>query len=62
MSFYTEPFLRELINIPDGIEVVAWLCLGPVSELQSVPDLERFGWRDRRSLDDVVHRESFGAR
>lgn len=61
VSFYTEPFLRDLIGIPDGIEVVAWLCLGPVSELQTVPDLERFGWRDRRSLEDVVHRESFGA-
>lgn len=61
VSFYTEPFLHELVGIPDGIEVVAWLCLGPVTELQAVPDLERFGWRDRRSFDDVVHRESFGA-
>lgn len=61
VSFYTEPFLKELIGAPDGIEVVAWLCLGPVTELQSVPDLERFGWRERRALGDVVHRESFGA-
>lgn len=60
VSFYTEPFLHELIGIPDGIEVVAWLCLGPITELGSVPDLERFGWRDRRSLGDVVHRNSFG--
>ncbi|MFW0785073.1 5,6-dimethylbenzimidazole synthase [Gordonia sp. CPCC 206044] len=61
VSFYREPFLRELVGIPAPVEVVAWLCLGPVTALQAVPDLERFGWRGRRPLADVVHRESFGS-
>lgn len=61
VSFYQEPFLRELAGVPESVEVIAWLCLGPVTELQEVPDLERFGWRQRRQLADVVHREAFGA-
>jgi 5,6-dimethylbenzimidazole synthase len=34
---------------------VAWLCVGPVSHLEDVPDLERHGWRQRIPLDHVLH-------
>ncbi|MGC4963373.1 5,6-dimethylbenzimidazole synthase [Gordonia sp. DT218] len=61
VSFYREPFLRELVGVPAAVEVIAWLCVGPITKLQTVPDLERFGWRERRSLSDVVHRETFGS-
>lgn len=59
VSFYDAPFLAGLIGLPSGIRPVAWLCIGPVSEFQRVPDLERFGWRDRRPLDQAVHYESY---
>ena len=57
VSFYRESFLRELLGIPPDIRPVAWLCLGPVSQLQETPDLERAGWRQRLALADVVHEE-----
>ncbi|MHB1486837.1 MAG: 5,6-dimethylbenzimidazole synthase [Acidimicrobiales bacterium] len=57
VSFYEELFLSDLLGIPEGIRPVAWLCLGPVAALQAVPDLERFGWRERRSLDEAIHRD-----
>jgi 5,6-dimethylbenzimidazole synthase len=57
VSFYREPFLRDLIGAPGAVRPVAWLCVGPVSRLQEVPDLERAGWRTRRPLDDVLHTE-----
>ncbi|WP_026341479.1 5,6-dimethylbenzimidazole synthase [Actinomadura atramentaria] len=57
VSFYREPFLRELLGIPDGIRPVAWLCLGPVTRLRTTPDLERHGWRRRRPLDAAVHHD-----
>ncbi|MDJ0111190.1 5,6-dimethylbenzimidazole synthase, partial [Rhodococcus erythropolis] len=28
-------------------------------EFQQVPDLERFGWRQRRPLADAVHYETY---
>jgi 5,6-dimethylbenzimidazole synthase len=57
VSFYREGFLRGLLGIPERIVPVAWLCIGPVSHLESTPDLERTGWRHRRPLADVVHRD-----
>lgn len=57
VSFYREQFLADLLGIPDGVRPVAWLCLGPVSHLESVPDLERHDWRRRRPLAEAVHQE-----
>jgi 5,6-dimethylbenzimidazole synthase len=61
VSFYREPFLRELLDIPDRARPIAWLCLGTVSHLEAVPDLERHGWRSRRPLADAVHHERWEA-
>jgi 5,6-dimethylbenzimidazole synthase len=61
VSFYREEFLRQLLGIPAGIRPVAWLCLGPVSHLEAVPDLERSGWRHRRPLHAAVHDDRWGA-
>jgi len=61
VSFYREPFLQELLGIPAGIRPVAWLCLGPVSHLEAVPDLERHGWRERRPLHSAVHTDRWGS-
>jgi len=55
VSFYRESFLRNLLSIPESVRPVAWLCVGPVSFLQSVPDLERHGWRQRRELAEALH-------
>ncbi|MGB3369308.1 MAG: 5,6-dimethylbenzimidazole synthase [Rhodococcus sp. (in: high G+C Gram-positive bacteria)] len=60
VSFYQEQFLSELLGIPAPVRPIAWLCVGPVSEFQTVPDLERFGWRPRRPLSEAIHREKFG--
>ena len=61
VSFYREEFLRQLLGIPAGIRPVAWLCLGPVSHLQAVPDLEQHGWRQRRPLHAAVHTDRWGS-
>jgi 5,6-dimethylbenzimidazole synthase len=59
VSFYDAPFLADLVQLPPGIRPVAWLCVGPVDEFQETPDLERFGWRNRRPLSEAVHWEKF---
>jgi len=59
VSFYREAFLRELLDIPERVRPVAWLCVGPVTRLQDTPDLERHGWRAGRPLADAIHDESW---
>ena len=62
VSFYRESFVRELLGIPDAIRPVAWLCLGPVTHLETVPDLERHGWRQRLPLSEVLHYDAWSER
>jgi 5,6-dimethylbenzimidazole synthase len=57
VSFYREPFLRDLLGIPATVRPIAWLCLGPVTHLETTPDLERHGWRRRRLLQAAVHHD-----
>lgn len=61
VSFYREPFLRELLDVPPRVRPIAWLCVGPVTHLHDVPDLERHGWRERRPLTEAVHHEKYGS-
>jgi 5,6-dimethylbenzimidazole synthase len=62
VSFYREPFLRDLVRLPHPLRPVAWLCLGPVSALPDTPDLERHGWRTRTPLDTVLHHNHYTSR
>jgi 5,6-dimethylbenzimidazole synthase len=62
VSFYRERFVQQMLGIPVGIRPIAWLCLGPVSHLEAVPDLERHGWRQRRPLHAAVHTDRWGSR
>ena len=59
VSFYDEAYLTELLDIPAPVRPIAWLCVGPVESFQEVPDLERFGWRTGRPLDDALHFEQY---
>ena len=59
VSFYQESFLSDLLGIPEPVRPVAWLCIGPVTRLADVPDLERHGWRERLPLEDVLHSETW---
>ncbi len=57
VSFYHEPFLKQLLGLPEHIRPVGWLCVGHVSKLQETPDLIRFGWNDRLPLSQVIHHD-----
>jgi 5,6-dimethylbenzimidazole synthase len=46
--------IREILEIPDCVSPVAYLCLGYVSEFEERPDLERSGWLGRLNLENVV--------
>ncbi len=46
--------LYNLLNIPDHLTLVAYLCLGYVEDFASEPDLERYGWERRVDFKTVV--------
>lgn len=59
VSFYREPVLADLVGVPEHVRPIAWLCVGNVERLATVPDLERHKWRSRRPLEDAVHFERY---
>lgn len=46
--------LYEIFQIPREITIVAYLCLGHVTQFPDRPDLERAGWGKRLDLKDLV--------
>jgi 5,6-dimethylbenzimidazole synthase len=57
VSFYDEAFLADFVGAEHPVRPIAWLCVGPVTAFQQVPDLERLGWRPRRPLAQAVHHD-----
>ncbi|HEY8516122.1 MAG TPA: 5,6-dimethylbenzimidazole synthase [Candidatus Binatia bacterium] len=55
VSIVEPAVLREELALPDGVEPVAYLCVGHPIAFRSQPMLEEVGWRPRRPLAEVVH-------
>jgi nicotinate-nucleotide--dimethylbenzimidazole phosphoribosyltransferase len=49
--------LSDLLELPEGVVTLGWLCLGWPDERPPAPGLERAGWSRRQPLADVVRRE-----
>jgi 5,6-dimethylbenzimidazole synthase len=47
--------LKTTLGIPAALTVVAYLCVGYVSEFRASPDLEEKHWETRSALADVTH-------
>ena len=54
VSILSDEDLHKILNIPENIKLVAYLCLGYVEEFADKPDLEKAGWLPRLELDKVV--------
>jgi len=54
--------LKPVLGIPRSVKVLAYLCLGYMSDFSVQPDLELAGWRARLPVDQLIHYESWGNR
>jgi 5,6-dimethylbenzimidazole synthase len=52
--------LCSLLNIPEGVLPVAYLCVGYPEQFPEDPMLETSGWRRRLPLEELVFQERFG--
>jgi 5,6-dimethylbenzimidazole synthase len=51
--------LRAILEIPDHILPVAYLCIGYVDQFASEPELERAGWEKRILLETTVSYDTY---
>ncbi|MGV1869253.1 5,6-dimethylbenzimidazole synthase [Agrobacterium rosae] len=62
VSIFHDADIRDILAIPEHIEIVAWLCVGKVDTLYGEPELAVKGWRQRLPLEDLVFRDRWGTR
>jgi 5,6-dimethylbenzimidazole synthase len=60
VSIFRDGDIREILGIPDHIEIIAWLCLGYVDTLYAEPELAVKGWRQRLPLEDLIFEGRWG--
>jgi nicotinate-nucleotide--dimethylbenzimidazole phosphoribosyltransferase len=54
VSYYRPDDLRALLDIPERVDPIAYLCVGWPDERPERPGLESAGWSSRMDLDEVV--------
>jgi len=59
VSILSNDTLREVLDIPEHVVPVAYLCLGYVDDFAKKPDLQTAGWLPRLELKDVVYFEKW---
>ncbi len=62
VSILREDDLRDIFGIPEGIVVVAYLCVGFVERAYARPELEVKKWAQRLPLDSLVFDDRWGVR
>ena len=62
VSILDYDYLKKVLDIPQTVWIIAYLCVGFVSGFAHQPDLEKAGWRKRLPLEELVHYERWGKR
>jgi 5,6-dimethylbenzimidazole synthase len=57
VSIFNNADLAQILQLPDHVVPVAYLCLGWVTELHASPELEAKGWRNRLELKSLVFQD-----
>ena len=59
VSILSNDVLKNVLNLPNHVTPIAYLCLGYVEKFAEKPDLEEAGWLPRLNLKDVVYYEKW---
>jgi nicotinate-nucleotide--dimethylbenzimidazole phosphoribosyltransferase len=62
VSFFDERELAGVLGLPEHVTVVAYLCVGHVTEFPPAPELVLSGWARQRPLAWAVHEDGWGRR
>ncbi len=60
VSLFEPEAVRSLLEMPEGAQPAAILCLGPVEAFYPRPMLEDEGWRQGRPLEELVFENRWG--
>jgi 5,6-dimethylbenzimidazole synthase len=52
--------VERLLGLPEGVQLIAYLCIGFPREFRARPMLEEVGWRSRMKLDGLIYQDGWG--
>ena len=60
VSIIRDSDLKRILNLPDHVVPVAYLCLGHVRQLYDQPELQARGWTARHPLEQMIFHDGWG--
>ncbi len=60
VSILNREQVEKLLKIPNGVQLVAYLCVGYPVEFREKPMLEETGWKSRLLLQDLIFENEWG--
>ncbi|TBW50343.1 5,6-dimethylbenzimidazole synthase [Marinobacter halodurans] len=57
VSILDQASLARVLELPESVYPLAYLCIGYVSEFLDQPELQAKGWRSRLPLEELVHHD-----
>lgn len=60
VSILHEDKLKAILNLPDHIIPVGYLCIGRVKHFYQKPELEMAGWLPRMPMENLIYFNSWG--
>ena len=52
--------VERLLGLPQGVQLIAYLCIGFPREFRARPMLEEVGWRSRMKVDGLIYQNAWG--
>jgi len=62
VSILDQQAVESILQLPAGVELVAYLCVGYPVEFRARPMLEEVGWKERMPLEDLIYHDRWGIR
>lgn len=59
VSIFRDQDLRDILCLPDHVEIVAYLCVGHISAEFKGPELQARGWARAETLDSTIMHEQW---
>ena len=54
VSIFDKERVKVIFNMPEYVELVAYLCVGYIEELFDKPELSARGWRQRIDINELI--------
>jgi 5,6-dimethylbenzimidazole synthase len=52
--------VERLLGLPEGVQLIAYLCIGFPREFPTRPMLEEVGWRSRIKVNGLIYQDGWG--